>query len=169
MVHVTTIKLKLETLAAAQWLFFFEKNWSKGCVATKDGESCTPWDRKANAWNSFGALENVLIDRDQYRHLLSIVAELEKDAGEALIKFDATHSHQEVIDLFYATMARLCDQINWSMLTPLFPVSEDVEYNVLYMDNDDLKAMDIADEEAERRFNEALDRDSYEASLAGDD
>lgn len=112
---------KLDILAEALRLIFFEKHWSKMHSATKAGTECSPWDLDADAWNAFGAVERVLSNKEQFRHLVEVVGELELDAGGSLPAFDLAHSHEEVLSLFYQTLQRLGNIAGYNMWHPWFP------------------------------------------------
>lgn len=116
---------KLEILAEAQRLIFFEKAWSKNCAATKAGEMCPPWDLHADAWSLFGAIEKVLTDRNEYRHLLDIAAIICQNINEPLLAFDSNHSHDEVIELLYLVMGKIAESNGLNMYRPCFTLDSD--------------------------------------------
>ncbi len=90
-------------------LIRLESNWSKDCCASRDGEQCAPWDLHANRWSCFGAIEKVLIDRDMYRHLLSVVSPLEEGSPTPLLHLDYKTSHGEVVALLANVIDKLKD------------------------------------------------------------
>lgn len=112
---------KLDFLADALRLIFFEKHWSKVHAATKAGVECLPWDLEADAWSAFGAVERVLSNKEQFRYLVEVAGELELDAGGSLPAFDSAHSHDEVIGLFYKSLQRLGDLAGYNMWYPWLP------------------------------------------------
>lgn len=168
---MTTAEFKLEILAEAQALIMFEKAWSKLCSATKNGEQCPAWDLHANAWSALGAIEKVLCDKNQYRLLVDVARELENDAKELLAVYDFNHSHKEVVDLFYISMARLSESIGWNMYTPFGFLNEEDDNDgfVFFISKEDDDAMDQYTKELEERIEESYRRDREALDFLEDD
>lgn len=152
---------KLDILAEALRLIFFEKHWSKNVSASKAGVECSPWDLQADAWSAFGSIERVLSNKEQFRHLVEVAGELELDAGESLPAFDSTHSHEEVLTLFYKTLQRLGDLAGYNMWYPWFPpnmTEEDfTEYDsvVMFFCKQDDEEFERESKAQEERMDEA--------------
>lgn len=148
-----TAEYTLEILPEVLRLIRNPKNWSKDCTATKAGEMCPPWDLHADAWSLFGAIEKVLIDKDQYGHLLLIANELVIDAKENILTFNHISTHETVIELLFTTMNRLAESIGWNMYRQLFtePGDSDVDF-VFFISKEDDAAIDREAEEYDARM-----------------
>lgn len=159
---------KLDILAEALRLIFFEKHWSKIHTATKAGIECLPWDLEADAWSAFGAVERVLSNKEQFRYLVEVAGELELDAGRSLPAFDSAHSHEEVVDLFYKTLQRLGDLAGYNMWYPWLPPNmkeEDFteEDQVVYFFSKEFdEEFDKENEAQKERMKEAQRREDEE-------
>lgn len=155
-----TAEHTLEILPEVLKLIHNPKNWSKDCTATKAGEMCPPWDLHADAWSLFGAVEKVLIDKQQYGHLLLIVNELVIDAKENILKFNFISTHEAVIELLFTTMNRLAESIGWNMYRQLFTEPGDSNEDlVFFMSKEDDAAMDRAAEEQKEKMNAYLEEE----------
>ena len=130
------LQLILDILADAQKLIFFEKNWSKNCTATfHGGQQCPAWDLKADAWSAWGALEKVLVDRNEMPMFNGIISLLEQNTSEGILNFDYHHSHEDVIQLFYFVMGDIAEQLDYNMYTPAFEFGKDPndDYPVMFI------------------------------------
>lgn len=159
----------LDVLADAHRLFLFESHWSNKEHATKNGVPCDPAD--ADAWSGLGAVEKILLTRGQYKHLAQVVSELEQDCEEALCSFDETHSHRELIELWYSTMGRIAEQLKLNMYAPLFPATEE-EFNaeedmsILFIPKEFDDQLEQSHRDSEARMEESLRKDRADAWFA---
>lgn len=172
MLSQTENQFVLDVLAEAQKLIFLEKNWSKFCAATKSGHQSAPWDLHADAWSIFGAIEKVLLDKKRYNFLLTIASKVEVFTDEPLLKYDLTHSHKEVMELFYRAMQPIAEELNLNMYSPLFASNEDLgedEYPVFFILKDLDKALDEEDDRLEVIREERRRQDHLDLQYSRDD
>lgn len=167
---------KLDILVEVLKLIFFKKHWSKDCSATKARVPCPPWDLQADAWSVFGAIEKVLSNKEQFRHLVEVAGEVELDAGSSLLAFDSTHSHEEVLELLYKTLQRLGDLTGYNMYYPLLPTfiteeefianDESVVYFFGKLDDEEFEKASEAERERREEFLRREAEENYLSLLA---
>ena len=156
------LQLILDILADAQKLIFFEKNWSKNCTATSVGQQCPAWDIHADAWSIWGAIEKILVDRNQMPMLNEIILLLEGNITGSILNFDYHHSHEDVIQLFYFAMGDIAEKLGYNMYAPLLkPDSSSEDYPVMFIPKefDEMNESEWATEKARQEARKAEDHE----------
>jgi hypothetical protein len=99
----------LETLRAARAQITERENWTQGCMARdRDGNVCSPHSADAYSFCAFGAIvvavggyDAAKSARERLWHKLSKMEE------RCLSIYNDSHTHEEVLALFDAAIARL--------------------------------------------------------------
>lgn len=108
-------------LVYARRLIFDSKNWSNLYCGSYNGNQCASWDVRANAWNSYGAIEKILLDHDSYtdEDMNAVVSALESHIDEKLFHYDYKHTHEEIMIMFDKTIEGIQDDL--SMMSSHIP------------------------------------------------
>ena len=84
--------------------------WIKGDTARGNhdyGVGVPPWSYTATRWSLLGAVEKIAYETRNYRYLLHVISELEKDCGKRLYIFNDNSSYEDVISLLRKSLKRL--------------------------------------------------------------
>jgi hypothetical protein len=96
-----------EILQKARDLISDEKNWTKGEYARNERGSFIDYDSKsATCFCSVGALLKVSPAERARDAFFFLSQECEETAGQLVVRFNDTHTHAEVLDLFDRAIKR---------------------------------------------------------------
>lgn len=105
---------QIKLLKKALELISNPNNWCQGafarnnkCYIFTEGFPVPPWSFDACKWSFAGALEKVSMGSGDFTLWAEVLCKVEKYNNINIIKFNDTHTHQEIIDLFKKTIAKI--------------------------------------------------------------